>query len=80
MAAWYIHNAAIIFQICLFPTVFGNPPPKNPSHNCRSPTVFGHYLLLPRPGESKMYKLLEHMELYYTGILIIVLAISVPWC
>jgi len=27
-----------------------------------------------------MYKILNHMELYYTGILIIVLATSVPWC
>jgi len=51
MAAWYIHNAPIIFQISLFPTVFGNSPPKNPSHNCRSKQCLRHYLLLPRPGD-----------------------------
>ena len=56
MAAWYILNAAIIFQISLFPTVFGNPPPKNPSHNCRSPTVFGYYLLLPSKEKVRCIK------------------------
>jgi len=43
-------------------------------------TVFEVLLTASNQGVSEMYKLLNHMELYYTGILIIVLATSVPWC
>jgi len=78
MAAWYIHNAPIIFQISLFPTVFGKSRAKNRHTTVVLPTELGTIYCFR--VESKMYNILEHTELYLTVLLIIVLAISVPWC
>lgn len=67
------------FPDLTFPTLFGKIPAKNLSHKCHSPTQFGDYLLLPNE-DSKMYNILNDMELYFTAFLITMLAITVPWC